>query len=572
MMEVVLLVVCFVLVVFGLGPALMPAGFGTPLQRTAAGVAASLVLVYLMAFAIYVAHLPKDAHWVIPVAAVAVLGLRRRQAAALWRNREVAGAFLGWLALAAWLLGWQFAVFSYSGATWQGDWYEHYHRVKFFLGHWELQTRFLGTYSLAARPPLANLDVAAFLALAGSKFHLYQAACTLLASLVIWPMLLLQRAFARAGSTVCPGWLVLLLLALPALIQNAVFPWTKLPAAFFILTAIAFLAEPAPFFPRRLAGWLSLTGGMLAHYSTGPWVIALAVAELVRNPAILRRCVGRQGLVIGLACAGLFSTWLGWSLVKLGSAATFGSNSTVRDGEGLAMGQRLGQVGQNLYYTGVPAFLRKLERDHYRSSDPVVNLRDAYFNAVQSSAPMMAGAFGMLVAAALLWTERRQLDWRGLRYWGPLLGIGFVLGVAVHTEVVPLGLAQICLLPLALIAVAWLAARLPAHPVLRVIALLGAATDLALGILLHFGIQSFWLLRLRQPGANDWILAEILGHGGRTNFYARNHTIAQPYLHDLPGATAFTAGLLLAAILLAVMTWRRATDARMTVAEVGPKS
>ena len=556
MLDVLLLFSCFVVVVFGLGPALIPAGFGSPLQRAAAGVAASLVLVYLLGFGIYLANLPKNAHWAIPLLALAVATVKRRQLAELWADRETRTALAGWLALTAWLLGWQFTVYSYSGATWQADWYEHYHRAKFFLSHWELHTRFLATYSLAARPPLANLDAAAFMALAGSKFHLYQATCVLLASVVIWPVLLLQRAFARPGARVQVGWALLLLMALPALVEHATFTWTKMPTTFFILLAIAFLAEPVPVFPRRLAGWLSLTAGMLTHYSTGPWIIALAVAEFIRNPAILKRCVSRSGLAVGLACVVLFSTWLGWSVLKLGPTETFGSNSTVADGAGLTVGQRLNHAALNLYYTTVPVILRQVDYGAYTPRDAWVAVRDAYFNSVQSSAPLMAGVLGALVAAALLVAERRQLDWRGARFWAPLLATSLVLGTAVHTDIVDLGLAQICLLPLALVVVAWLAARVPAHPLLRIAALLGAATDLALGILLHFGIQSFWLLRWRLPGKGDWDYAGLLGHGGRTNFEAKQHIVSQPFLHDLPGATATTALLLAGAMLLLVGIFR----------------
>ncbi len=550
MLDVLLLFLCFVVVVFGLGPALIPAGFGSPLQRAAAGVAASLVLVYLLGFAIYLTNLPKDAHWVIPVLALAVAARQRRLLAGLFAQREIKAAAAGWLALALWLLGWQFAVFSYSGATWQADWYEHYHRAKFFLSHWELPTRFLGIYSLAARPPLANIDTAAFMALAGGKFHVYQAACALLASLIIWPVLVLQRAFARTGAPARIGWAVLLLMMLPALVENATFTWTKVPATFFILTSIAFLAEPVPFFPRRLAGWLSLTAGMLAHYSTGPWLIGLAVAEFVRNPAILKRGVSRQGLAIGAACVLLFTTWLGWSLVKLGGAETFGSNSTVADGAGLDAGERLRHAALNLYYTSVPVVFRTVDYGPFKPHDAWVAVRDIYFNCVQSSALTMAGALGALVGAGLLMMERRTLDWRGARFWGPLLAVALVLGTAVHTDIVELGLGQICLLPFALVIVAWLAARMPAHPVLRAVALLGVAVDLALGILLHFGIQSFWLLRWRVPGAGEWDLAGLLGHGGRTNYEARQHIVMQPYLFDLPGAPVAIGMLLAAAVIL----------------------
>ncbi len=564
MLDVLLLFSCFALVVFGLGPALIPSGFGTPLQRAVAGVATSLVLVYLLGFGIYLAGLPRETYWALPGLTVFVVTLRRRQLAELCADRDTITGLVGWLALAAWLLAWQCTVFSYSGATWQADWYEHYHRAKFFLDHWDLHTRFLSTYSLAARPPLANIDTAAFLALTGSRFALYQAACVLLASVVIWPVLLLQRAFARDGKRVPTGWVVLLLMTLPALVQNSIFTWTKVPTAFFVLTAIAFLAEPVAFFPRRLAGWLSLTAGMLAHYSAGPWLVALAVAEFVRNPAILKRCLTPRGIAIGAACVVLFSTWLGWSLAKLGSRETFGSNSTVLDGAALTTGQRLQHAALNLYYTTVPVIFRKIDYGPYKSPDALVALRDAYFNSVQSSAPMLAGALGAVVALALLIVERRQLDWRGARFWGPLLATALVVGTAVHTDVINLGVAQICLLPLALIIVAWLAARMPAHPGLRVVGLVGAGIDLALGIVLHGAILSFWLLHRLSPEKPDWQLAQRLGQSGMTNFEARQYIIVQPYLHDQPGAMIAMAILLLIALVFLHATFAQPRTARST--------
>lgn len=549
------LFIFFVISIFGIGPALLPVKLGSPLQRMTVGLAASLTIIFLLGFGIYAWNLPANTHWLLLVAPVAFAWQGRRRLAQLWGDPEVRHGALAWLAVTLWLLGWQFTVFSYSGATWQLDWYEHYDRARYFLEHGDIHHRFLGTYSLSARPPLVNVVSAAYLSLIGVTFHLYQATCVLLASLVVWPVCLLQRRFARPGETGRIGWTILLLLALPALVQNAAFTWTKLPTVFFILTGLTLLSEHAPAFPLRLAGWLSLAAGMLAHYSAGPWIVALAIAGMVRNPAGWRQVIGRQGLVIGLACGLLFATWFGWSAQHLGLGETLGSNSTVMDGTGLSWRQRLDQAAANLYYTAVPVLLRKVDYGGYTPDDPIVLLRDHYFNSVQSSALMIAGSLGVAVAGCLLWVERRQINWTGARYWGCLIGIGLVLGTVVHTEVMPFGVGQVCLLPFALLVVAWLAARLPGHPLLRGMHTLGLLSDLLLGIVLHFAVQSLWLPRWLHPDQGEYQLIYRLGHGARTNFDYRER-ISEPFLHDLPAALPATLLLLLAAVVLLVAGFR----------------
>lgn len=555
MLELWGLFLAFTALVFGLGPALMPAALGSPLQRTVVGVGASVVILYLLGFAIYALHLPVATHWLLLALPPAVLGWRRARVRELYADAQVRAAALAWLALTAWLAGWQFMVLSYSGATWMADWFEHYERAAVFIQHGDIQRRFLGGYTFAARPPLANLVTGVFLAFTGVKFHVFQAASLLLASLVVWPVCLLAQRLARPGTTVRPGWLILLLMTLPALAQNAAFTWTKLPTVFFVLLGLALLSFPAATFAERLAGWLALTAGMLVHYSAGPWVVAIAVAVFVREPAAtLRWLVSRQGLLTALACGTLFASWIGWALLRLGAAETFGANSTIADSAGLSAGQRLGQVAQNLYYSAVPVFFRPVDYGAYRAADGLAHLRDAYFNAVQSSIPMIAGCLGVAVAAWLLWLERRHLDWRGLRYWGPLLAISLGLGIAVVSGVYDLGVAQICLVAFALLVTAWLAARLPAAPVARWVILPGLLADFLLGIVLHFGVQSLWLLRPRHPGLDDTALIQLLGHAARENLRTKL-TAGGPFLHELPGSLIAICLLLTTALVLLALSF-----------------
>jgi 4-amino-4-deoxy-L-arabinose transferase-like glycosyltransferase len=534
MTELLVLLATFVALVFATGPVLMPPWFGSPLHRVTIGAVASLIGLYLFGFAAYLLNAPASAQWLALAVPLIVAWRRWRMVVELWNDPDVRRVALAWLAVTAWMSAWAFMVFSYSGSTWQGDWYEHYDRASFFLGHWDEHFRFLGLYSLAARPPLVNIVTAGFLALAGVNFHVFQATCLLLASLVVWPVCLFQRRFTRAGEATRFGWAALLLMALPALVQNATFTWTKLPTAFLVLSGLVLLAEREAAFPARLAGWLSLTAAMLAHYSAGPWIVAIVVAEVTR--AGWRLPGPRRSVKIGLACVLLFSTWMGWSVWRLGPGETFGANSTVANGAGLTVGQRVSHALRNLYYTVVPVLFRPVDYDEYTASDGVVRVRDNYFDAVQSSAPMVAGSLGVVVAGGLLWTERRRLDRERVRYWATLLGVALVLGVVVHTEVAVRGVAQICLLPFSLLIVAWLAARVPGSArVWQALLGIGVAADLMLGIGLHFTVQSLWLSRWDHSDETVAGIIPLLGHAARKNFEARQ-SIAEPFLRDLPGA------------------------------------
>ncbi len=549
MIDLGVLIISFVVLIFGIGPALMPLDLGSPLRRVTVGIAASLTALYLLGFSYYLLNVPVFAYWSVFIAAVVVAWFRRRRLLELWSDRDVRHVTLAWAAIAAWVLGWQSTVYSYSGATWQGDCYEHFDRSRFFLRHWDIHFKFLGAYSVSSRPPLVNIVTGVLRALAGGKFYVYQAVCALLASLVVWPTCLLQQRFTRPGASARIGWAILLLMALPALVQNASFTWTKLPTAFFVLTGLALLLDWPANFPTRLAGWLTLTAGMLAHYSAGPWIVAVALAEFFRNSTGWRRLFSRQAVVVALACGLLFATWIGWSALRLGLHETLESNTTVADGAGMTWHQRLEHVADNLYYTAVPVLFRKVDYGGYLAADPAVRVRDSYFNAVQSSALMIAGSLGVVIASCLLWSERKSIDWRGAHYWVILIGVAVLLGIAVHTEVIELGVGQICLLPFALLVVAWLAARIPETRILRWVLIPGLIADFVLGICLHFSVQSLWLPRWRYPGKSDFDLIQMFGHGARCNLQARQ-SLGQPYLYDLPGAPLMTALLLGVAVVL----------------------
>src|SRR5690606_31501051 len=124
-------------------------------------------------------------------------------------------------------------VVIYSGGSWSGDWLEHWQRTYLFFEHGAPDTRFIGFYSLPARPPLANVVVALWLEGTRASFAHFQLFLVLFGTLIMLPAWRLVRLWSpnpRAGH-----WLLLVLLVSPVVAQNLTFAWTKLPTAFFVL-------------------------------------------------------------------------------------------------------------------------------------------------------------------------------------------------------------------------------------------------------------------------------------------------------------------------------------------------
>jgi len=148
---------------------------------------------------------------------------------------------VGWLLVAGWCLASAAPDHQLCGGRWAGDWHEHFERARFFLEQWPADYRFIDTYVLPARPPLANSRDGAVLALGPTTMQRYQVITCLLATLTCFPLQAICRMFgggARAAALLAP-----VLMLSPLFVQNVTFPWTKLPAAFFVLAAAPLLVR-----------------------------------------------------------------------------------------------------------------------------------------------------------------------------------------------------------------------------------------------------------------------------------------------------------------------------------------
>lgn len=519
-----------------------------PAERLMLAVGAALLGGYLTAFGVYLLGVDWRWFWLAPTFGAAWAARHFSAVPALLRERDARAALATYGVVALWCLGWQATVANYSGASWQVDWWEHYDRTHFFLSHWPREMLFATLYPLPARPPLVNLWCAVLLGVSGSAFFNFQIFATLLSTLVVLPL----WALARRISPAAPRWLLPMLLASPLLVQNATFTWTKLPAAFFVLVAWVQLTAPDRLPARLATAAIALAGGMLAHYSTGPWILALGFAWLAVHRGLWREVQVRRAILVGVALAVvLLTTWVGWSLATYGVETTFFKNTTVALAPAGDLGERLSRVAGNLLRTVSPLSFDALDTPLLAQTNPLGRWRDHWFILYQVRAPWMCGLAGALVLA-----------WKFLRGPAPSDFAWFavptliLLGTAAHTQPDAFGLAHIALQPLALLGLAWAAGALPELPARwRALWVGGLALDFLCGIALHFGVQSGWLDRWMHGPAEPDALWKSYTAAAAASF-ADKSALHLVFIADAAGPW-LAAALLLAALAGAVALWRR---------------
>ncbi len=105
----------------------------SPLERFAASIAASIVLVYLVAFLIYHTLVPWRLAWIYTGVAAAALAIAWQDVRRLFGVPQVRRVALLFGALFAWNLLMLAIVRHYVGAFWGPDWFEHYERSLHFV-------------------------------------------------------------------------------------------------------------------------------------------------------------------------------------------------------------------------------------------------------------------------------------------------------------------------------------------------------------------------------------------------------------------------------------------------------
>lgn len=525
MFSLIIDLLLFILVFFSLALAGMRwVNRADVVERLALSIGLSLIAVYLTVFGLYVAGAPLGWFAVLPGLAWCALLLQPGAENRPWRDPALRRVLGGWLCLAGWCLGWQTMVVNYSGASWCNDWVEHYDRVHFFLARWPVDFRFLEMYALPARPPLANLCNAGLMSLAGGGFAHFQIFSTLTGSLVFFPLTVLLRI--HGGGARAEVQLLLLLMLSPLLVQNATFPWTKLPAAFFVLLAITQLSPTGrdETGSRLRIGLFMLAGAMLAHYSAGPWIIGLVAARAwVQRHTWHESVQVRRVLGAMLGAGMLLATWVIWSLLVYGPQATWSANNSAALVPAYTWWEQIANVAQNLWATISPLVPPQ------ESAGPAW-YRDHWFVLYQLKLPF---AFGSAGIALLLWRLAHLRRTTATEFWVIAVPVIFAAGIITHLRPDDLGLMHISLQPLVLGGLVWLllgSATLPRW--LRRLWQAGLALDFSLGIVLHFALQSFWPFRILRPDLGVAQYLETFTPAARANWASKTN-LHLTFLADL---------------------------------------
>jgi hypothetical protein len=528
-------------------------------EKVLAAVALSLVGVFLGGWSIYVLRAPLWACWSLPLAGLAGIFSNRQAAAAIWRDRDVRELLAAQALVTAWCAGWLAVIQSYSGGGWTGDWYEHWERARFFLEHQPRESLFLEHYVLPARPPLANVIEGVFLALTRVDFAHYQLVSTLLASLAFLPSALLARRWGgrRAMALLGVGFMLS-----PLVAQNATFAWTKLPAAFLVLTGVYFFLRAGEAGVSRTAAVICaacLAGGVLAHYSAGPYVAMLAAVWLgwVLKHRRDRRWPAAT-LLMGATGGALLALWIGWSISVYGARATFLANTSA---EGWHQGNALATFALNLRDTIVPHFLRPMDRALLVQPSDWGWLRDWFFQCYQLNLPLAFGVVGWAAILRELARRAAKCSRREQAFWTVFVAGVVLLGIGVHSPRDQWGLVHICLQPLVLLGLAFLAARwLDLGRGWQIALLAGGAVDLFCGIVLQFALQNFAVGRWLGYGDSAAQIVPNYSASAGMNFLAKVvHRIA--FFSDTLGWLVGVVPVLLAAVLALAIVRARASHA-----------
>lgn len=496
--------------------------------RLPAAVALSLFWTYLASLLIRTLAPGLFWHQVLLVLNIALAVLAWRQYRLIWRRRLSRRLILIYLLVLGWSLLHLLATRYYSGGLWAGDYYEHYERLQWFEGKFELDHLFVGMYPLPARPPLMNAAAAHWLILVGDLYELYQLAALFLSALAAPACLLIAPALAAPGRSRrrVPLLLLPLLVLSPMLLQNQVYPWTKALTAFYVISGLAlYLAALRKNELSYLVGAFAvLCAGMLVHYSAGPYLVAIGLHYLLFE---LRRRLQPVGELIYLT---LFSTailgsWIFWSIHHFGPSATFSAHVTSAPGAGecRTIPQHLFRVLKNLCDTLIPHPFRRLPPDRLIQPSRLGTLRDYFFQMYQTNLLVALGLAGALLVPALLYLRLLRPTLLRLyqrleplippnttsanslpqpapslfppafyrRFWLFILPLIVLLGQALVVERDPWGTAHLCLQPLIYLGLTFLAGNLLTLPLwTRWLLLLGCLADLILGIFLHTYLRS----------------------------------------------------------------------------------
>jgi len=551
-------------VAFGLSRPVVDRMGLSPAEGLVAGAALSLIGAWGIAWAVFIAGATPSAYWLVAAAALAGLAAGRRGVRTLAADAPARDLAAGQLMVTAWCVAWLSFVRNHSGGAWLGDWLEHWQRAHYFLREWPRERLFFDIYQLPARPPLSNVLTAAFMRMTGADYAHYQLIMTALCSLAFLPMGLLAGRFGgRRAARVAAAVAMLN----PLFIQNATYPWTKLQAAFFILTGLYFFLrvwdqDPQPG-KAAVACALCLGGAVVTHYSAGPYAVALAGAWVALG---FRRgwdlAFSRTTALCALAGACVIAPWFAWSVAQFGWRATFLSNSSVSMMQ-KAPGNPLVTMALNLRDSLVPPQVRGFRGTLFAQTSTWGALRDQAFLIYQLNPLLALGSVAWIAVVREALRAAGAAARRDRLFWTCALAGVVLLSYASYGDRDHYGTGHICLQSVVLLGLAFLASRWGRlGRAWRWALIAGWAVDFCLGIALQFAVEDFALDRWLSPSRG--LLEVSRTYSGVSQANLSEKIIAQlAYFADImPAPPALVLALLGAILCMALMRARPTPDER----------
>jgi hypothetical protein len=418
---------------------------------------------------------------------------------------------------------------------------------------------------------MMNVLAAHYLALVERSYDVFQVVFLFHNLLIVLPLMLIATALVRRASRrtlFVAGFLA----ASPMLLQNVTWTWTKLGAGFYVILGLFLYVRAWRKRDglRMILAFGALATGMLVHYSAGPYAAFLGFHYLVA-------LVGRERRWRELAAAAAVVTlvllpWFAWSVAAYGTRTTLGSNTTVAGIGAVSLEQNLARTGTNIVNSIVPHPLRAAGRRYVAEwfqpqKSTLGYVRDYTFLIYQVNAAGALGSVGGLVALYLVYRRCRGAPVRAraeVRFWIAFVVVCFLLGIAVHGAPDDVGLVHICLQPLMLLGVVFVAASVPdLSRWLRGALLAGCAGDFVFGVLLQFAMENRVGTLTVSDGklfiSNTMGLSQVaaLSWGAR-EIYSK-HFFGD---HFVSLAPAIQVALVLGYAAVLVLMWRRLQSAR----------
>lgn len=469
-----------------------------PLTKLLVAAMGSYSLMYLLEFGAYLLSAPQ---W-LPLSLLFAISITSAMYAnSQWRKSPDTGPFpwdglITWGGLAVWIIGMQSSIVVYGGASWFGDWHEHYERAIFFLDQLPSNTKFLedleNWWVLAARGPAFNASAALLMGVFGRDFWVYQTLATVLNTFPVVAMALLIRDMARMRQLSALLWSFVLFGIAPFAVQQEIFTWTKFFALGFILGGIH-LYRYASIQNRPWLVGLSFgafTAGILAHYLV--LIFALFFSFHLVYSAFKKHWGWRVVIYPAMACSLFLATWFVYLIATFGLQATLTANSTFGDEyarqstpAGIEPPARSKVFVGNIITTILPYSWRHglkgmghaprvLQFDpragrQFTPSPKELNRKTEWFADLTNNPNSLLGALGWAGGAGVLIVivlsirqrrkERRDVPGEGHPaddipksepgwiFWLIFFVLGIPLNILTHSTISPHGIAHINLLP-----------------------------------------------------------------------------------------------------------------------------